>query len=274
MRSGTTIRSLFRACYLFLERLIVPSLRDSQFAYIDRINAAVHSRMRWLDMGCGHQIAPAWTKLAESSLMARVALVVGVDRDEYNLRRHGSIRNRVLADLQALPFRDRAFDLVTANMVMEHVQEPESAVTQVARILKPGGMFVFHTPNVRNYLTICARALPQAVKNKLVPLLEGRKEEDVFPAHYRINTPEAIRCIAVRAGLRVRGLVIASTSAETVMLGPGVILELLLLRILSAPRFEKFRANIIATLERPPVPVSVAEAGQDLENGPVGCAPL
>jgi ubiquinone/menaquinone biosynthesis C-methylase UbiE len=46
-----------------------------------------------------------------------------------------------------LPFRNGAFDLVTANMVVEHVDDCPAFLDDIFRVLAPGGRFIFHTPN-------------------------------------------------------------------------------------------------------------------------------
>lgn len=45
------------------------------------------------------------------------------------------------ADIQALPFPDDSFDMVIANMMLYHVPDLKTALTQVRRVLKKGGAF-------------------------------------------------------------------------------------------------------------------------------------
>nr|WP_300147358.1 methyltransferase domain-containing protein [Propionicimonas sp.] len=45
----------------------------------------------------------------------------------------------VRASLPGLPFPDGAFDLVSANFVVNHVPDPRAAVSELARVLAPGG---------------------------------------------------------------------------------------------------------------------------------------
>jgi ubiquinone/menaquinone biosynthesis C-methylase UbiE len=44
-----------------------------------------------------------------------------------------------------LPFADASFDHVITNAVLEHVGDPVAAVREVARVLRPGGMFTGST---------------------------------------------------------------------------------------------------------------------------------
>jgi SAM-dependent methyltransferase len=47
----------------------------------------------------------------------------------------------VLADVHSLPFRDASFDHAITNAVLEHVANPFIAIREVARVLRPGGVF-------------------------------------------------------------------------------------------------------------------------------------
>jgi SAM-dependent methyltransferase len=59
-----------------------------------------------------------------------------------------------LGDIQALPFADGEFDLVVANWVLYHVEDLELGLSELARVLRPGGALVAgtqargHLPNV------------------------------------------------------------------------------------------------------------------------------
>lgn len=51
----------------------------------------------------------------------------------------------VQADARQLPFADGAFDLVVANQLLPWLPEPAAALSEVARVLRPGGVFAFAT---------------------------------------------------------------------------------------------------------------------------------
>jgi SAM-dependent methyltransferase len=94
---------------------------------------------RVLDVGCGDgQI---------SRLAARLgAHVVGVDPTWNQVivareRAGGPVYLR--SGAAALPFADASFDVVVACLVFEHIQAVDEAITEVARVLQPGGRFLF-----------------------------------------------------------------------------------------------------------------------------------
>jgi SAM-dependent methyltransferase len=94
-----------------------------------------------------------------------------------------------------IPFPDGFFDLVACISVMEHVTEPQTFLSEVGRVLRPGGYFVGHSISGSHYVTWIRRAfglLPHSFNQSLVRLLYGRPEVDTFPAFYRLNRLEAI----------------------------------------------------------------------------------
>ena len=50
----------------------------------------------------------------------------------------------------SLPFDDGEFDAVVSVETVEHLTNPFGFITEVERILRPGGIFILTTPNVRN----------------------------------------------------------------------------------------------------------------------------
>lgn len=243
-----------RACFNFYwkaEKLIAPSLKYSQTIYEELLFSHSNNVSKWLDLGCGHQLLPPWRLVQERSLAARPHLLVGLDYDYNSLRNHKTIKHLVRGDISRLPFPPETFDLVTSNMVFEHLSDPESQLSEIFRVLKPSGSLIFHTPNSASYGTIIRKAIPETLKAKLIWFLHDRKEEDVFPTYYRVNTERTIRKLGERAGFEVIELHLIVSSAQLVMIPPLVIVELLFTRLLMMPFARRFRTNIIAVLRKP-----------------------
>lgn len=101
---------------------------------------------RVLDIGCGD--AGVLIAMAE-----RGAEAAGIELDAESLER-GRLRTEehaVQADLrsgvaEALPWGDAAFDLVILDNVLEHVTDRLKTLTEINRVLKPGGLLYMVTP--------------------------------------------------------------------------------------------------------------------------------
>jgi len=89
-----------------------------------------------LDLGCG--VGHSYDLLAPRE-------TVGVDVAADALA--GQQRRTVVADMRELPFANEEFDSVLSVHSVEHVRDPERVVAEAARVLKPGGMAMFVTPN-------------------------------------------------------------------------------------------------------------------------------
>jgi len=49
-----------------------------------------------------------------------------------------------------LPFGDRSFDYITCLEGLEHIENPQQAIREFARLLRPGGQLVVSMPNILN----------------------------------------------------------------------------------------------------------------------------
>jgi ubiquinone/menaquinone biosynthesis C-methylase UbiE len=156
----------------------------------------------WLDVGCGWHFDWPWEPEREKALLSK-ANVVGLDPDWQAVARHRTIGNRTVGVVERLPFGDNSFDLVTANVVVEHLKYPSLAFAEIFRVLKAGGSFLFRTPSARSYFVKIARWLPQSVKVWLATrVVQNRSPEDVYPAQYRANTAEVVGEICKIVGFR------------------------------------------------------------------------
>ncbi len=96
---------------------------------------------RWLDLGC------AYGYLIEQGV-ARGVEAYGADISSYALRRHPPARGRLIQSLaDPLPFLEARFDVVSAFDLLEHLDDPEAALREIGRVLKPGGFLLMTTPD-------------------------------------------------------------------------------------------------------------------------------
>jgi SAM-dependent methyltransferase len=246
-------KALFRFYYR-AAALLAPGLQNAQFAYLELLKTRLARDTRWLDIGCGRRLFPEWMPEADKEqaiVQSSVEAIFGLDPDIASLRDNRFVRYRVVGDSSSLPFADGSFDLLTANMVVEHVAQPQALLLEVSRVLKPQGIFLFHTPNALSYATLMAGLVPEGLKIWLISFFEARKAEDVFPTFYRMNTPRRIVEFSRSSGLDVVELIRVESSAQAIMLGPLVVFELLWIRLLRLPAFRNLRSNLIVVLQKP-----------------------
>ncbi len=108
------------------------------------------SPLKILDVGCGGG-------LVCNELIKKGHAVTGVDLSlpslEIAKERDSTKRvNYLEANALELPFENSTFDIVCSMDFLEHVEDPERAVKESSRVLKPNGLFFFHTFN-RNFLS-------------------------------------------------------------------------------------------------------------------------
>jgi ubiquinone/menaquinone biosynthesis C-methylase UbiE len=235
-----------------MQRLLTPGLRSSQHVFFETLEPFLHAHTLWLDIGCGRALVPAWLPPADYAryvgAATRTKAIVGIDCDEFSLK-DNELLCKARSDLACLPFASRSFDLITANMVVEHLEAPELMLREIQRVLKPNGVFVLHTPNVSSPPLALASLLSYRLKKWLARLLDTRHEEDVFPTRYRLNTASRIGKAAAAAGLNPKEIKTVCTAPFTQLLGPVVILELLFVRLLGTRALASLRPDIIAVLE-------------------------
>lgn len=106
---------------------------------------------------------------------------------------------------EALPYDDAAFDAVVCVDVLEHVSDLQQVLHEVARVLKPGGIFLFDTIN-RN---IVARLATITVAEDILGLLpKGTHDPALFirPGELKDGLEKAGLTPGRMAGLGPTGL--------------------------------------------------------------------
>lgn len=178
-----------------------PKASSPRDLFADRILELGRGRL-WLDAGCGRSSFPEWRERDQQMLHAAGTRLVGCDQDLAAVRDRSAPGPCCGGALERLPFADGTFDLVTCNMVFEHLVDPDSAVRELARVTAPGGRILIHTVNAWHYLALLARVTPFRFHRWMVGRLEGRAAADVYPTRYRANTERRLRRLFAGHGCR------------------------------------------------------------------------
>ena len=146
-----------------------------------------------LDIGCGGGFL-------SNFLSEKGHRVTGVDLSGESLavaRRHDRTQTAryIEADAYQLPFADSSFDVITAMDFLEHVEDPAKVIQEAARVLRPGGLFFFHTFN-RNWISYI-------VVIKMVEWLVRNAPEDMHVLRLFVKPSEA-RKYCQSSGLEVQ----------------------------------------------------------------------
>ncbi len=125
-------------------------------AVLSRATAGDHSPYRWLGRAVSADATTIVDLASGSGAMSRILAqpgrtVVGVDlsADELSLAAERSPGPWVQGDALKLPFRDGSVDVVTSSMGLVVVRPLVDVLTEVARVLRPGGVLAAIAPAVR-----------------------------------------------------------------------------------------------------------------------------
>ena len=105
-------------------------------AAVHEVAAGLPARARVLDAGAGEG---RYSALFPSQRYTGIDLAVGDAAWDYS-------GIDALGDLARLPFPDRTFDAALNIVTLEHVPEPLAVLTELARVLKPGGRLLLVAP--------------------------------------------------------------------------------------------------------------------------------
>jgi SAM-dependent methyltransferase len=150
-----------------------------------------------LDAGCGDG-------MALDAIAGRYRIAVGMDIDKQRMAPRTEPRRAwtfALVDLNGgIPLSSETVDAVHANQVIEHLCNPLHFAVEALRVLRPRGVFVVTTPNVR-YLP---HVWKLAAKGS-GPLTSGLKERRVDTwddGHIHFFTPSDLTWVMREAGFR------------------------------------------------------------------------
>lgn len=115
----------------------------------------IPSNTKVLELGCGD--ASLWkrnlNRISAGCSIYLTDLYEGMIEDAKNtLTAQRNSFNFCIVDAQSIPFGDNSFDIVIANHMLYHIPDRNRALSEIYRVLKPGGIFYASTIG-KNHLT-------------------------------------------------------------------------------------------------------------------------
>lgn len=133
------------------ERLETDILNETTIEHLHRYGIAMElvANQKVLDIACGEGYG--------SSLLAAKALhVTGMDIDASTIESATAKYKKdnlsfVLSSAEKISAPDSTFDIVVSFETLEHLQHQEAMITEIKRVLRPGGILLISTPDKTNY---------------------------------------------------------------------------------------------------------------------------
>ncbi|MGK5632285.1 class I SAM-dependent methyltransferase [Streptomyces sp. URMC 123] len=155
-----------------------------------------------LDVGCGDGRAAA---VAARELAGH--RLVGVDWSHDALRRAAARVPAVVRgelDGHGLPFASGSADAVLFSEVVEHLVDPDGALDELRRVLRPGGHLMLSTPNLAAWYNrgLLLAGVQPVFSEVSLRAVHGRPGNQVV-GHLRLYTARALRSFLEASGFRV-----------------------------------------------------------------------
>ncbi|MBV8732048.1 MAG: methyltransferase domain-containing protein [Acidobacteriia bacterium] len=223
-----------------------PAFLNGTAEFHNMIAGVARPNARILEIGAG-------PSNKTSRFLASLGALTGVDVSDEVLANDALARARVSTGSK-LPFSDETFDVCVSNFVLEHVEDPQTHFREVARVLAPGGVYCFRTPNLWHYVAFISRVLPHNFHLKYANRLRNREAgaHDPYPTFYRSNTRRRAAVLSKDAGLEIVELRMVEkepsyAKSSRLLFWPLLGYE----RMVNAHRvFEGVRANIFGVVSK------------------------
>lgn len=174
-----------------------PAVRDLQLL-IDR--TPFQEKPSVLEAGAG---AKSHVELPDDSYM------VGIDISADQLDRNPELAVRIVGDLQTHEYEVEAYDVIVCWDVLEHLDRPQLALAGFERAVKPEGLIVVATPNIRALKPLVAKFTPHwfhvwIYKHIFGNPNAGKEDYGPFPTYMRkAGSPRSLKAFAKRKELSV-----------------------------------------------------------------------
>ncbi|MEU1314560.1 class I SAM-dependent methyltransferase [Streptomyces tibetensis] len=181
------------------------SLRQARMLARALNRPATASPQTILDIGCGDG-----TAAATAAPLLPGHRVIGVDWSQDALRRARTrIPHAVRGELTGggLPFASGSADAVLFSEVVEHLVDPDAALDEIRRILRPGGHLMLSTPNLAAWYNrgLLLAGVQPVFSEVSLRGIHGRPGKEVV-GHLRLYTARALKEFVTASGFTVERL--------------------------------------------------------------------
>ena len=145
---------------------------DGTVAFYNRIDALISANMTILDFGAGrgawvHDETSEYRKKCRN-FKGRVKKVIGCDVDDAVLSNPSLDEAFAFVPGTALPLTDNSMDIIIADYVLEHIEDPVWFVREIERLLAPGGYLCARTPSKYHYVSVASSLLPGRLNERAI----------------------------------------------------------------------------------------------------------
>jgi len=231
----------------WMDRTFYPKYADNwdDKLFRDRIVAHLDPEKTVLDLGAGAGL------VEEMNFKGLAKRICGVDLDP-RVRQNPYLDDAKVADAENIPYDDCSFDLIFSDNVMEHIDNADRVFSEIYRLLRPGGYFMFKTPNKYHYMPMISRITPYGF-HRFYNRLRGREGEDTFPTLYRVNCRKDVEALAAKHAFDIERLERIEGRPEYLRINCipyafGLLYERM---VNSSDLFAPFRILLMATLRKP-----------------------
>ena len=218
-----------------LRNRLYSSKESTEDIFGDIVHQKLQPHSVVLNAGCGFR--------PDLHIRNKCEKVVGVDLDN-RIYDNDDLDVATLGDIENITLPSGTFDLVVGQWVIEHLEDPIKCFRNLHRMLKDHGFVLLLTSNRYHYISLVAGVLPHWFNKRFYKFLG--MEEEIYPVHYRCNTPSKLRNAMQQAGFETEELMLIEPEPgylrfSTITFLIGILLE----RLLSTPAPKMLRRDMI-----------------------------
>lgn len=116
----------------------------------------------------------------------------------------GLITHQLNVEIEKLPYKNASFDLVIFTEIIEHFyRSPKHALTEIKRVLKPGGSLIITTPNLTKLINRLKIASGQTINQDIDYYTQHFDLNELYFRHNREYTLEELKRLVAGLGFQI-----------------------------------------------------------------------